>query len=380
MPHEHELPDTITDVTRLMHTMTAGQDSAPPIAIGASTDSDYQRKGNRTVTMLEDGLCVTEGARYCTCFDSGVSATHHLLVTQCKPGDTLITHEQLYWGTIRAEQFAEHRGVNILKVDLRDEDALRDAMKNNPVMVLFEPISNPELHAIDIARVSQIAHEGGALVAVDNTLMPLLCNPLKLGVDIVMHSLTKYINGHGDALGGALLCNDEKLHRDFRYSREWLGGVLNPFAAYLHMRGLKTMHLRLPEHCRIARAVAEHLAKDPRIAKVRYPGLPDDPSYAIASKQFSDFGGVLTLAFDDIEYKWSDDPDISHHFKLVRFMASLGETETLAIVFHSRDPETGAYRVALRISVGMEDPKDLIADIEQAIDGVIEQLTPKGTP
>ena len=378
MPHDHPLPKNITDVTRLMHTMTAGQDSAPPIAIGASTDSDYQRKGNRTVAMLEEGLAVVEGAKYCTCFDSGVSATHHLLITQCKPGDTLVTHSQLYWGTIRAEQFAEHRGVTILKVDFRDDDALAEALKTNPVMALFEPISNPELHAIDIAKVSRMAHAVGAIVAVDNTLMPLLCDPMTLGVDVVMHSLTKYVNGHGDALGGALLCNDEKLHNEFRYSREWLGGVLNPFAAYLHMRGLKTMHLRMPEHCRIARAVAEHFAADPRVASCRYPGLPGDPSFAIASKQFTDFGGVVTLAFDDIQYKWSDDPDISHHFKLVRFMASLGETETLAIVFHSHDPETDTHRVALRISVGMEDPADLIADIDQAIDGLIEQLTPKG--
>jgi cystathionine beta-lyase/cystathionine gamma-synthase len=362
----HNIPGPLSKITQLLHAMSEETDSAPPIAIGASTGHRYQRQTNETVAMLEHGLALLEGAEYGVCFDCGIGAIHHIIVGLAKPGQTIAFHQDLYWGTIRIEHICEQWGINVLRVDLTDPAARAEAMAQKPAMVFFEPISNPLLTVTDIAALAADAHQAGALLIADNTLMPTRCKPMELGVDIVVHSLTKYINGHGDALGGVVLCDDKDIHKTLLLSRESIGGVLNPFAAYLHIRGLKTLHLRMPEHERIAMTVAQHFDGHPGIKQVRYPGLPGDPHHALAARQFSGFGGVLTLAFKNVHPDWRGYFNMTGAFNLVRSMPSLGETETLCIFFNDYKPEPERTWI-MRLAIGLEDPADIIADIEQGL-------------
>ncbi len=362
----HNIPGPLSKITQLLHAMSEETDSAPPIAIGASTGQRYQRQSNETVLMLEHGLAFMEGAEYGVCFDCGIGTIHHIIMALAKPGQTIAFHKDIYWGTIRIENLCEQWGINVLRVDLTDPAARAEAMAQEPVLVVFEPVSNPMLTVTDVAALAADTHAAGAKLIADNTLMPTRCKPIEMGVDIVVHSLTKYINGHGDALGGVALCNDEATYRALLQSRESIGGVLNPFAAYLHIRGLKTLHLRMPEHERIALTVATHFENHPGIKQVRYPGLESDPYHAIAAKQFSGFGGVLTLAFKNVHADWRGYFNMNAAFNLVRSMPSLGETETLCIFFNDYQPEP--ERVwSMRLAIGLEDPADIIADIEQGL-------------
>jgi len=359
------LPANLSAVSRLLHTTTTVGDSAPRIAVGASTGGHYQRRGNDTVAILEQGLSLLESAAGAVCFDSGISAVNHTLLTLCKPRQTVLFEEDLYYGTRRLEDFLAGWGMNVLRARLNDPDALAVALAHKPAFVFFEPLTNPPLNVIDIATVSRAAHAAGATVIVDNTLMPGLCRPLKLGADIVIHSLTKYINGHGDSLGGAVLSNDQGLNERIRSSLEKLGGVLSPFAAYLHIRGLKSLHVRMPRHCATAMAVAKHFQDNPKVTEVHYPGLAGDPGHDIATRQFSDFGGVLALGFAGCQVPWHQ---FGQYFKMCRFLASLGETETLCVFRNGTMRETHQAGRIGRIAVGLEDADDIIADVAQAID------------
>ncbi len=359
------LPDNLTAVSRLLHTMTTEGDSAPPIAIGASTGHHYQRRGNETVRLLESGMALLEGGGSAVCFDCGISAINHTLLTLGKPGQTALFDEHLYWGTRRLQEGLAQWGMNVLTADFADGASLAAGLAEKPALVFFEPITNPGLNVIDVAAVSQAARAAGAMVIVDNTLMPGLCEPLAMGADIVIHSLTKYINGHGDALGGAVIGNDEKLMKRIRHSLENFGGVLSPFAAYLHVRGLKTLHLRMPRHCSTAMAVAEHFADHPKVTEVQYSGLASDAGHELASRQFSDFGGVLAMGFVGCDVHWRA---FGQYFRLVRFLASLGETETLGLFRKASLRATGERGRIGRFAIGLEDPADIIADIDQAID------------
>jgi len=340
---------------------------------GQGTGYEYARTDNPTRTPLQAALAELEGAAHALVFSSGLAATDAVLNT-LKAGDHVLAGNDLYGGTYRLfSKVAVDRGLTFDFVDLQSCD-LEDAFRPNTKLVWFETPTNPLLSVIDIRRVAGIAHTHGALVAVDNTFMsPFFQNPLKLGADLVMHSMTKYINGHSDVVMGCLMTSNEALYGRLKFLQNAVGGVPGPWDCYLALRGMRTLALRMKAHGENAGAVAKWLDQDSRIERVAYPGLSGHPGHDIAKRQASGFGGMVTFF---VKGGLEDARRMLERVKLFILAESLGGVESLiehpAIMTHASIPPEqraaiGITDTLIRASVGIEHPDDLIADLDQAL-------------
>ncbi len=371
--HAGQAPDPATGaiMTPIFQSTTFVQASP-----GKHQGYEYARTGNPTRTALEANLAALEGAGHGICFASGMAATD-AVVRLLKAGDHVVASDDLYGGTYRlfTQVFARF-GMEFSFVDLADPEAVEGAISPATRMIWIETPTNPLMKVVDIARLAERARAAGALVAVDNTFAtPYLQQPLALGAHLVVHSLTKYLGGHSDVIGGAVLTEDAELASRLHYRQNATGGVPGPLDCFLVLRGTKTLHLRMEQHSRNGMQVAEYLAEDPRVGHVYYPGLPDHPQHALAARQMSGFGGMVSfeLKEDSVERarKFCESTQI---FALAE---SLGGVESLiehpAIMTHASVPRDVRLRYGLRDSlirrsVGVEDGEDLVEDLRQALD------------
>jgi cystathionine beta-lyase/cystathionine gamma-synthase len=344
--------------------------------IGTDRGWDYSRAGNPTRDRLETALAALEGGVSGHAFTTGMAAIA-ALVAMLKTGDHVVCSRDVYAGTVRLfEQIVSGYGIEIEYVDTSDLKAVEAAMRPTTKLVHIETPSNPLMVLTDIAGVAKIAHAVGAEVSVDNTfLSPALQSPLKLGADIVMHSTTKYLNGHSDGLGGALIGSTPEHKERFLLVQKAAGSVMSPFECFLVLRGIKTMPLRIKQHEENGRAVAEFLSTHPKVSKLAYPGLKSHPQHELAVRQQKGFGSMMSF-----EVKLRDEAArFLEAIKLFLNAESLGGVESLAS--HSATTTHGSvsqeFRDAMgitegriRLSIGIEDKEDLIADLDQALGAV----------
>lgn len=335
----------------------------------------YSRTHNPTRTALQNALAALENGKHGLCFSSGM-ASIDAIVKLLKSGDEVVSTNDLYGGSYRlfTKIFADF-GVKFHFVDMSDLRNVEAAMNSNTKLIWAETPTNPLLHIIDIAGLSTIAKKHGCLLGVDNTFAtPYLQNPIDLGADIVMHSATKYLGGHSDVVMGALVVHNDELHKRLAFIQNSCGAIPGPQDCFLVLRGLKTLHLRMQRHCENGRAIAEYLATHPKVDKVYWPGFPTHANHAIAAKQMRDFGGMMsfTLKGDDMAAATR----VLSSTKLFALAESLGGVESLlghpASMTHASIPredrlKNGLADTLIRLSVGVEDVEDLIADLEQAL-------------
>ncbi len=342
--------------------------------IGKHRGFDYTRSGNPTRKALEDSLCALEGCTSAVAVTTGMAAITTTL-NLFRSGDEIICTDDCYGGTSRLmKTVEEHFGIRVHFVNLQDASNLLPFVNDNTRAVWVETPSNPLLNLVDISAVSDLAKERGLLTIVDNTfLSPYGQKPFELGADIVVHSTTKYLNGHSDVVGGAVLSNSEELDSRLKFLVNALGTCAQPFDCWLVLRGIKTLVVRMREHERNALAVAEFLQSHPKVKRVFYPGLPAHPQYELAKKQQRSFGGMVSFELDGpIEELYR----VLKATKLFALAESLGGVESLiehpATMSHaSMDSEhrlaAGITDSIIRLSVGIEDRDDLIADLQSAL-------------
>jgi cystathionine gamma-lyase len=335
----------------------------------------YARGANPTRNALQKSIAALENGKFGICFSSGMGATD-AVIKLLSPGDEVITSNDLYGGSYRMfKRVYEKFGIKFHFIDLTSADNLVPFLNKNTKLMWLETPSNPLMRIIDIAACVSLAKKNGVLVAVDNTFAsPYLQNPLELGADIVMHSVTKYLGGHSDVIMGALVMNDEKLHQDLAFIANSCGAVPGPQDSFLVLRGIKTLHLRMERHCLNGRKIAEYLKGHPKVGKVYWPGFPDHPNHLIAKKQMKDFGGMLSFTLEnDTLQNATTLMESVHLFSLAE---SLGGVESLinhpASMTHASIPKeerikNGLSDSLIRLSIGVEDAEDLIEDLEQAL-------------
>jgi cystathionine gamma-synthase len=333
---------------------------------------EYARTGNPTRTALEAALAAVEDGGFARAFSSGMAATDCALRSVLRPGDHIVIPDDAYGGTFRLiDKVFRHWGIEHTPVALSDLDAVRAALTPATRMIWVETPTNPLLSIADIAGIVDIGHAAGAKVLVDNTFAsPALQQPLTLGADIVLHSTTKYIGGHSDVVGGALVTGSEELDADFAFLQNGAGGVPGPFDAYLTIRGLKTLELRMQRHSENAARVAEFLVEHPAVSRVLYPGLPTHPGHDVAARQMSGFGGMVSV-------RMAGGPEAARKLcsrtEIFILAESLGGVESLieypGAMTHA---STAGSQLEVpddlvRLSVGIEAAADLLADLEQAL-------------
>lgn len=335
---------------------------------------DYSRAANPTRKAFEDNIASLEQGKHGLAFSSGVAATGvvlHLL----SAGDHVVLCDDVYGGTNRLfhRVFAQ-MGIEITLVDMTDLDATKAAFRGNTKLVWAETPTNPTLKIIDIEAISKLSKAHGAILAVDNTFCsPYLQNPLTLGADIVCHSTTKYIGGHSDAIGGVLITNDDELFKKMKFIQLSEGAVPGIQECFLFLRSTKTLHVRMERHCENAMKVARHLEAHPKVDKVVYPGLESHPQHEIAKKQMHGFGGMVTIY---LKGGLGESRSMLEKVRIFALAESLGGVESLiehpAIMTHASVPadqreKLGITDNLIRLSVGIEDIDDIIADLDQAI-------------
>jgi cystathionine gamma-synthase len=333
---------------------------------------EYSRSANPTRTALQEALAALEQGTSGMAFASGLAAEDTLLRTVCEPGSHIVLGGDAYGGTFRLiSRVASRWGVEHTPADLNDLDALRAVMRPTTRVIWCETPTNPLLNIADIARLADFAHEHGALLVVDNTFAsPYLQQPLTLGADVVVHSTTKYLGGHSDVVGGALITADAELAEQLAYHQNAMGAVAGPFDAWLVLRGIKTLGVRMDRHQANAARIAEFLLDHPAVASVLYPGLPDHPGHEIAARQMSGFGGMLSFRLTGGEEQALK---VCERAQLFTLAESLGGVESL-IEHPGRMTHASAAGSPLevpgdlvRLSVGIEDVDDLLGDLEQAL-------------
>lgn len=340
----------------------------------------YTRLGNPTTTVLEDKIAALEEGEAAVATSSGMGAISSTLWTVLKAGDHIVTDKTLYGCTFALMCHGLTRfGIDVTFVDTSNLDEVKNAMKENTRVVYLETPANPNLKIVDIEALAKIAHTNpNTLVIVDNTFAtPYMQKPLTLGADVVVHSVTKYINGHGDVIAGLVITN-KALADQIRFVglKDMTGAVLGPQDAYYIIRGMKTFEIRMERHCKNARKVVEFLNNHPKIEKVYYPGLETHPGYEIAKKQMKDFGAMISF---ELKGGFEAGKTLLNSLKLCSLAVSLGDTETLiqhpASMTHS--PYTKEEREAagitdglVRLSVGLENVEDIIADLEQGLEKI----------
>ncbi|PLX98762.1 MAG: cystathionine gamma-synthase [Desulfuromonas sp.] len=341
--------------------------------VGQSTGYDYTRSGNPTRDVLEEGLAKLEGGARGLAFASGMAALTTLFL-HFSSGDHLVLSEDLYGGTYRvlADVFGK-LGISTTYVDTTNTAAVAAAITSDTKALLVETPGNPLLGVADLAALGDLCRKNNLLYVVDNTfLTPALQRPIEFGADVIVHSATKYLGGHSDLCAGALVFIDKELGEQFYMLQNATGAILPPQECWLLIRSLKTLPLRIKQHCETAMTVAHWLQKHPKVEKVYYPGLNEHPGHALSQKQASDFGGMLSFR--------TSSPELAaralEKLQLISFAESLGGVESLmtlpAVQTHGDIPEKERERLGitdtlLRLSVGLEDAEDIIADLEQAL-------------
>jgi len=344
--------------------------------IGTDRGWDYSRAGNPTRDRLETAVAALEGGTSGHVFTTGMAAIA-ALVTMLRTGDHVVCSLDVYAGTVRLfDQIVSGYGIEIEYVDTSDLAAVQKAMKPNTKLVHIETPSNPLMVLTDIAGVAKIAHAQGAEVSVDNTFMsPVLQSPLALGADIVMHSTTKYLNGHSDGLGGAIIGSTPEHKERFGLIQKAAGAVMSPFECFLVLRGIKTLPLRVRQHEENGRAVAEFLSTHPKVRKLAYPGLKSHPQYELALRQQKGFGSMMSFELNSRD----EAGRFLAAIKIFLNAESLGGVESLAshsaTTTHGSVSEEVRQRMGInegriRLSIGIEDKEDLIADLDQALAAV----------
>ncbi|WP_101830210.1 cystathionine gamma-synthase [Frankia canadensis] len=368
-------PDPLTGavVPPLYLSSTFVQDGVGNLRAG---DFEYGRSGNPTRAALETNLAALEGGRAGLAFSAGMAATDTLLRAVCRPGDHVVIPADAYGGTYRLiARVLGDWGVEHTSVDLTDPEATRAAIRPGVTRLVWcETPTNPMLTIADITMLAGLAHDAGALLAVDNTFAsPYLQQPLSLGADAVVHSTTKYLGGHSDVVGGAVVVNDATLAEKLRFLQNAAGAVPGPFDCWLVLRGIRTLAVRMDRHCANARHIATALATHPAVGSVRYPGMPGHPGYGVAVKQMRDFGGMVSFTVRGGERAAID---LCGRTRLFTLAESLGGVESLiehpASMTHASvaDSPLAVPADLVRLSVGIESADDLAADLRAALDGV----------
>lgn len=363
-------PSTGAIMTPIFQTSTYVQD-----APGVHKGYEYARTQNPTRSVLEKNLAALENARFGRCFSSGMSATETVIKT-LHPGDEVISTADLYGGSYRLfTKVFEKYGIKFTFVDMRDHQNVAHAINESTKLVWVETPTNPMLNIVDIEAVAKISHEHHAKVVVDNTFAsPYLQNPLDLGADVVMHSVTKYIAGHSDVIMGFLGTNDEDLDAQYGFIQNSSGAIPGPQDCFLVLRGVKTLHIRMQRHCENGEKIARYLKDHPKISKVYWPGFDDHPNHEIAKRQMRGFGGMISFVQNEDTLEQAE--KTLSNFKLFSLAESLGGVESLvghpAGMTHASIPKEkrivgGLTDSLIRLSVGIEDIDDLIADLKQAI-------------
>jgi cystathionine gamma-synthase len=368
--HAGQEPDPRTGavVPPIFQTSTYAQDAVGQPRLGY----EYSRSGNPTRDALQECLAAIEAGRHGLAFASGLAAEDTLIRTVCKPGDHVVIPNDAYGGTYRLfARVAEAWGVTWSSAPVADVDAIRAAITPATKIVWVETPTNPLLSIADIASIATVAHEAGALLVVDNTFAsPYLQQPLLLGADVVVHSTTKYVGGHSDVVGGALILNDDDLAGRVKYFQNAMGAINGPFDAWLTMRGIKTLGVRMDRHCDNAERIAAYLVHHPKVSRVFYPGLPEHPGHEVAAKQMRRFGGMVSFTAVGGE---AEAVAVCNRAQLFTLGESLGGVESL-IEHPGRMTHLSAAGSPLevpsdlvRLSVGIETVDDLLADLEQAL-------------
>ena len=350
----------------IFQTSTYAQDG-----VGKPKRWDYARGGNPTRHALELVLADLEGGVHGLCFGSGMAAETTLLLARLRPGDHVVLGDDVYGGTYRLlARVLSDWGVSFDTVDLTSPDAIRGALRGETAIVWVESPTNPFLKVVDIAEAAKIAHDAGAWCVVDNTFAtPYLQRPLELGADAVVHSVTKYLGGHSDLVGGALVLNDDATAERLRFLHNAVGAIPGPMDCYLALRGVKTLAVRMDAHCRGAGMVAAFLDQHPRVTRVHYPGLPAHPQHDVAGRQMHGFGGMVSFEMGSAE----EAVRVAESTRLFFLGESLGGVESLIEV---PGPMTHASVAGsplevpgslVRLSVGIEHPEDLVADLNRAL-------------
>ena len=365
-------PDTATGaiMTPIYQTSTYVQDG-----IGNHKGFEYSRTGNPTRNALESNLAAIENGKYGACFGSGLAAID-CVIKMLNPGDEVISTNDLYGGSYRIfKTIFEKYGIKFHFVDMLDIQNISDAVNDKTKLIWVETPTNPMMNIIDIEAVSEIAKSNHAILAVDNTFAtPYLQNPLDLGADIVMHSVTKYLGGHSDVVMGALVCNDDKLAEEMYRIQNSCGAVTAPMDSFLVLRGIKTLHVRLQRHCENGEKIARWLDNHSKVDKVYWPGFESHINHEVAKRQMRGFGGMIsfTLKGNQIE----DAKHIVKNTHLFALAESLGGVESLighpATMTHASIPKeerekSGVVDSLIRLSVGIEDADDLISDLDKAM-------------
>ena len=366
--HAGQDPDPATGavITPIYQTSTYAQ-----TAVGEHQGYEYSRSGNPTRTALETCLAALERGTRGLAFASGLAAEDTLLRTTLQPGDHVVIPNDAYGGTYRLfARVAEKWGVRFTPVDITDVNAVRGAVTDATKLVWIETPTNPLLGIADIEALAAVTHDAGARLVVDNTFAsPYLQQPLALGADVVVHSTTKYMGGHSDVVGGALVVADPSLGEELAYHQNAMGAVAGPFDSWLVLRGVKTLAVRMRQHCANAARVVEMLTAHDAVRKVLWPGLPEHPGHEVAAKQMKDFGGMVSFLVADEETALR----IVARTKVFTLAESLGGVESL-IEHPGRMTHASVAGTELevppdliRLSVGIETVEDLIADLDQAL-------------
>ena len=371
--HAGNEPDSATGAVSvpIYQTSTYAQDG-----LGKHKGYEYARTQNPTRSALETNIAALEGAKYGFAFASGMSATDAVLKL-VKAGDHVILGDNTYGGTFRLfNRVLTNYGVEFDLVDTTDHSAVERAFKPNTKMIFVETPTNPVMSVTDLKAVSDIAHAQGAKVVCDNTFMsPYLQQPLEFGVDIVVHSTTKYLNGHSDSVGGFVALNDAADAEWIGFIQNSVGAILSPFDSFLVLRGTKTLAVRMQAHDRNGRQVASFLAEHPKVQKVYYPGLASHPQHELASRQQKGFGGMVAFETGSLD----NAKKVLESVKLCILGESLGGVESLishpATMTHASVPtekrqQLGITDGLVRVSVGIEDVEDIIGDLDQALSRV----------
>jgi len=343
--------------------------------LGRHKGYEYARTKNPTRSALEANLAALERGKHAHCFASGMSATDTVF-RLLRSGDHVVAAENMYGGSYRLfSRVLEKYGLEFTYVDTSSVDAVRKALKPNTRIVFLETPTNPMMTVTDIAACAEVAHANGSMVVVDNTFCsPYLQRPIELGADIVVHSTTKFLNGHSDSVGGVVVSSTDEIGEQIGFLQNAVGAILSPFDSFLVLRGIKTLAVRMKRHDENGMAMASYLANHPQVQKVYYPGLPEHPQHQLASRQMKGFGSMISFelgSFDNAK-KFLD------RVRLCSLGESLGGVETLIShpesMTHGSVPVETRQRLGItpglvRISVGIEDIEDLIADLENAFDG-----------
>lgn len=363
-------PSTGAIMTPIFQTSTYVQ-AAP----GDHKGYEYARTQNPTRDALQAALAALEKGSHALCFASGMGAVD-AVIKLLRPGDEVLSTNDLYGGTYRIFQrvFADY-GIRFRFIAMDDPEAVAEQITPSTRMIWLETPTNPLLNIIDIERIASHARQFGILTVVDNTFAsPYLQNPLELGAGLVLHSITKYINGHSDVVMGCVVMRDDELHERLKFLQNAVGAVPGPMDCFLTLRGIKTLHLRMERHCQNGEAVARFLAAHPRVGRVYWPGFESHPNHAVARQQMRGFGGMLSFTLKDERIESA--LRVLSGTQLFALAESLGGVESLighpATMTHASIPreerlKAGLSDTLIRLSVGIEDAEDLIADLDQAL-------------